>query len=57
MVDRVEASLLRRTKAGKRLRLLKVESTENGDLKAKFAFLVSQLSAIFVMRQKNSQMR
>ena len=42
MVDQVEANLLRRTKAGKRLRLLKVESTENGDLKAKFAFLVEK---------------
>lgn len=42
MVDEVEANLLRKTKAGKRLRLLKVESTENGDLKAKFAFLVEK---------------
>ena len=44
LVDEVEAKLSLKTKAGKRLRMLKVESTENGDLKAKFAFLVERVA-------------
>jgi hypothetical protein len=44
LVDEVEAKLSLKTKAGKRLRMLKVESTENGDLKAKFAFLVDRVA-------------
>ena len=42
LVDEVEERLTLKTKAGKRLRMLKVEATENGDLKAKFAFLVEK---------------
>lgn len=42
LVDEVEERLSLKTKAGKRLRMLKVEATENGDLKAKFAFLVEK---------------
>ena len=42
MIDEIEARLSKKTKAGKRLRVLKVEATENGELKAKFAFLVEK---------------
>ena len=42
MVDEVEARISRVVDAAKRLRVLKVESTESGELKAKFAFLVKR---------------
>lgn len=42
LINEIEAKLSVMTKAGKRLRMLKVEATENGDLKAKFAFLVEK---------------
>ena len=44
LVDEIEARLRRKAKAGKRLRVLKVEATESGELKAKFAFLVQKTS-------------
>ena len=44
IVDEIEARLSRKAKAGKRLRVLKVEATESGELKAKFAFLVQKTS-------------
>ena len=42
IVDEMEARLSNKAKAGKRLRVLKVEATESGELKAKFAFLVQR---------------
>ena len=42
MIDEVEANLSKQTKGAKRLRVLKVEATESGELKAKFAFLVER---------------
>jgi hypothetical protein len=44
IVDEIEARLSRKAKAEKRLRVLKVEATESGELKAKFAFLVPKTS-------------
>lgn len=44
IIDDIEAKLSGTTKGAKRLRMLKVEATETGDLKAKFAFLVEQAS-------------
>lgn len=44
ILDEIEARLSRKAKAGKRLRVLKVEATESGELKAKFAFLVQRTS-------------
>ncbi|HSE32912.1 MAG TPA: GvpL/GvpF family gas vesicle protein [Pyrinomonadaceae bacterium] len=42
IIDNIEARLIEKTKAGKRLRVLKVEATESGELKAKFALLVEK---------------
>lgn len=42
IIDEIEARLSEKSKAGKRLRVLKVEATESGELKAKFAFLVKK---------------
>jgi Gas vesicle synthesis protein GvpL/GvpF len=42
IVDQVEERLREQTDDAKRLRILKVETTEHGELKAKFAFLVSR---------------
>jgi hypothetical protein len=42
IIDEVEANLTKQTKGAKRLRVLKVEATESGELKAKFAFLVER---------------
>jgi Gas vesicle synthesis protein GvpL/GvpF len=42
IIDDVEAKLGKKTKGTKRLRVLKVEATESGELKAKFAFLVDR---------------
>jgi Gas vesicle synthesis protein GvpL/GvpF len=42
MVDQIEAKLREQTDDGRRLRILKVETTEHGELKAKFAFLVKR---------------
>ncbi|HEX7296106.1 MAG TPA: GvpL/GvpF family gas vesicle protein [Pyrinomonadaceae bacterium] len=44
MIDDIESRLSNAAKAGKRLRVLKVEATESGELKAKFAFLVEKKS-------------
>ena len=44
IVDEIEVRLSKKAKAGKRLRVLKVEATESGELKAKFAFLVEKMS-------------
>ena len=40
IIDEIEARLSKKAKVEKRLRVLKVEATESGELKAKFAFLV-----------------
>src|ERR1043165_3831047 len=40
IVDQIEAKLREQADDGRRLRILKVETTEHGELKAKFAFLV-----------------
>src|SRR5690242_19004069 len=40
IVDEIEARLKEQTDDARRLRILKVETTEHGELKAKFAFLV-----------------
>jgi hypothetical protein len=42
IVDRLEQELTSQADEGKRLRILKVEATEHGELKAKFAFLVKR---------------
>lgn len=42
IIDEIEGRLIKKTKSGKRLRVLKVEATESGELKAKFAFLVEK---------------
>lgn len=42
IVDEIEARLKDRTDDARRLRILKVETTEHGELKAKFAFLVKR---------------
>ena len=42
IVDEIEAKLREQTDDGRRLRILKVETTEHGELKAKFAFLVKR---------------
>lgn len=42
IVDQIEESLKDQTDEGRRLRILKVETTEHGELKAKFAFLVKR---------------
>ena len=42
IVDQIEAKLREQTDDGRRLRILKVETTEHGELKAKFAFLVKR---------------
>jgi hypothetical protein len=42
IVDQIEAKLKEHTDDGRRLRILKVETTEHGELKAKFAFLVKR---------------
>jgi hypothetical protein len=44
LIDEIEVRLGNKAKAGKRLRVLKVEATESGELKAKFAFLVQKTS-------------
>ena len=40
IIDQVEKSLSEQADEGKRLRILRVEATEHGELKGKFAFLV-----------------
>lgn len=42
IVDEIEAKLREQTDDDRRLRILKVETTEHGELKAKFAFLVKR---------------
>ncbi|HEX7772353.1 MAG TPA: GvpL/GvpF family gas vesicle protein [Pyrinomonadaceae bacterium] len=42
IVDQIEAKLKEHTDDARRLRVLKVETTEHGELKAKFAFLVKR---------------
>ena len=42
IVDQVEEKLKAQTDEARRLRILKVETTEHGELKAKFAFLVQR---------------
>lgn len=42
IIDEVEKSLSEQADDAKRLRILKVEATEHGELKAKFAFLVKR---------------
>lgn len=42
IVDQIEESLKAQTDDARRLRILKVETTEHGELKAKFAFLVKR---------------
>jgi len=42
IVDQIEAELKAQTDDSRRLRILKVETTEHGELKAKFAFLVKR---------------
>ena len=42
IVDQIEAKLKAQTDDARRLRILKVETTEHGELKAKFAFLVQR---------------
>lgn len=42
IIDRIEASLAGQADDAKRLRILKVEATEHGELKGKFAFLVKR---------------
>lgn len=42
IVDEIEATLKEQTDDARRLRILKVETTEHGELKAKFAFLVKR---------------
>ena len=42
IVDQIEEKLKEQSDQGQRLRILKVETTERGELKAKFAFLVKR---------------
>jgi hypothetical protein len=42
IVDHIEEKLKEQSDDGRRLRILKVETTEHGELKAKFAFLVKR---------------
>ena len=42
IIDEIEAKLREQTDDARRLRILKVETTEHGELKAKFAFLVKR---------------
>lgn len=42
IVDQIEEKLKEQSDDGQRLRILKVETTEHGELKAKFAFLVKR---------------
>lgn len=42
IVDQIENKLKEQSDDGRRLRILKVETTEHGELKAKFAFLVKR---------------
>jgi Gas vesicle synthesis protein GvpL/GvpF len=42
IVEQIESALAAQTDDAKRLRVLKVEATEHGELKAKFAFLVKR---------------
>ena len=42
IVDQIEARLKESSADARRLRILKVETTEHGELKAKFAFLISR---------------
>jgi Gas vesicle synthesis protein GvpL/GvpF len=42
IVDEIEEKLKEQTEDARRLRILKVETTEHGELKAKFAFLVKR---------------
>jgi len=42
IADEIEAELQKHTDHARRLRILKVETTEHGELKAKFAFLVKR---------------
>ena len=42
IVDQIEEKLKQQTDDARRLRILKVETTEHGELKAKFAFLVKR---------------
>lgn len=42
IADEIEAKLREQSDDGRRLRILKVETTEHGELKAKFAFLVQR---------------
>ena len=42
IVDQIEETLKEQSDEGQRLRILKVETTEHGELKAKFAFLVKR---------------
>lgn len=42
IIDEIETALAEQTDDAKRLRVLKVEATEHGELKAKFAFLVKR---------------
>ena len=44
IVDQIEDKLKEQSDDGRRLRILKVETTEHGELKAKFAFLVRRSS-------------
>ena len=44
IVDQIEESLKQQSDDARRLRILKVETTEHGELKAKFAFLVNRKS-------------
>lgn len=42
IIDQIEKTLNQQTADGKRLRILRVEATEHGELKGKFAFLVKR---------------
>jgi len=42
IIDQIEEKLKTQTDDARRLRILKVETTEHGELKAKFAFLVQR---------------
>jgi len=55
IVDQVEDTLKAQTDEARRLRILKVETTEHGELKAKFAFLV-QRSAFEKFRDAAEQL-
>jgi arginyl-tRNA synthetase len=44
IVDQIEETLKSQSDDTRRLRILKVETTEHGELKAKFAFLVKRAS-------------